>query len=121
MEWGSQIKRNAALCRGRTETGTRGTLYAGFRGRRTARKEIYEKIKTDSRHHLITILNEGQLEVRNFENWSMGFELLTADHIHKHPGYIELNNAFLRRFGRKRFNFALNYLKSFYELRTSIC
>ena len=35
--------------------------------------EVYERIKTDSRHHNIQLLWVNYVEVRSFKNWNMAF------------------------------------------------
>ncbi|MGF7081478.1 BLUF domain-containing protein [Mucilaginibacter sp. UYCu711] len=84
-------------------------------------RQIFDLISTDVRHNLVSILNEGPLKSRNFESWRIGFEAITTVDLSKHPGYVDLNNAFLEAFDRKKFNFALNFLKTFYDLRSKIC
>ncbi len=81
---------------------------------------FYDKIKVDSRHEHITLLNEGPLKTRNFQDWSMGFDSISDIEFKCHPGYVELNNGFPESLNPKKFNFALNLLKSFYELRSKI-
>ena len=81
---------------------------------------IFERILADKRHHHITILNQGHLNVRNFAEWQMGFEYIEESNFKDESGYVKLNDAFFENFQPEKFNFALNFLKSFYELRTKI-
>jgi hypothetical protein len=83
-------------------------------------REIFGKIRADFRHDHVTLLNEGPLKNRNFESWRMGFESVTQADLTAHPGAVDLNSAFLESFDSKKFNFALNFLKSFYDLRSNL-
>ena len=82
--------------------------------------ELFELIKTDHRHENVILLNEGRLKTRNFKEWQMAFESIAPENLYKHAGYIELNSALFQNFDSKRFNFALNSLKAFYELKLRI-
>lgn len=84
-------------------------------------RHIFNQIKSDGRHQFVTVLNEGTLKARNFESWRMGFESIKAADICKSPGFVELNDVFLDSLSRKRFNFTVNLMKSFYGLRSTIC
>ena len=84
-------------------------------------RRIFDRIKTDARHHHVTILNEGKLKSRNFKDWRMGFESLTLGDVNSHLGYATFAKVFSEDFDPKKFNFALNFLLSFYDLRSTIC
>ena len=36
-------------------------------------RELYEKIKSDDRHNSVKIISRGEIDVRIFPNWEMGF------------------------------------------------
>ncbi|QJD94545.1 BLUF domain-containing protein [Mucilaginibacter robiniae] len=78
--------------------------------------KIYEKIAQDSRHYNVILLNESEIDKRNFTTWSMGFESLTLDKFKQISGYFELNDNFLKKINVQKFNMPLTMLKSFYEL-----
>lgn len=40
--------------------------------------DLYRKICKDSRHHLVTVLFEREIDVRSFEQWGMGFRSIKA-------------------------------------------
>jgi hypothetical protein len=84
-------------------------------------KEIFEIIKINSKHDHITLLNEGYLETRNFKDWQMGFESVTAADFQNKPGFVRLKQLFSDHFDGKKTNFALNFLRSYYDLRSTIC
>lgn len=43
-------------------------------GEEKAIKELFDKIKKDTRHFDVTLLKEEKIEKRLFEDWSMGFK-----------------------------------------------
>ena len=84
-------------------------------------KEIFEIIKSNSKHDHITLLNEGYLETRNFKNWQMGFESVTAADYQNKPGFVQIRQLFSDKYNGKKTNFALYFLRSYYDLRSVIC
>lgn len=78
-------------------------------------ERIFENIKKDSRHHQLIVLRQEDLEVRNFDNWSMGFESLGFEDYKKHPNFFELDDDYLNSENFKASNSALSFLKSFYD------
>lgn len=50
------------------------------------------RIMADPRHHHITVLNEADIEEREFSRWSMGFRRLTPDTLTDRDGYIPLTS-----------------------------
>lgn len=79
-------------------------------------KELYAKIKTDSRHHNLILLNQHYIEDRNFKTWSMGFKSMGLDQYRRTPGYFELDEHFMNHRDYENFNAPLNFLKSFYGM-----
>lgn len=55
-------------------------------------KLIFEKIFLDRRHKNILILNEGTIEKREFEDWTMGFYNLDNEFEISIPGYSHILN-----------------------------
>ncbi|AMR30673.1 hypothetical protein A0256_04175 [Mucilaginibacter sp. PAMC 26640] len=79
-------------------------------------KYIFERINKDKRHQAITVLKQGVIKKRNFENWQMGFESLFTEEFEAKEGHFELNDAFLESGKLQRLNVALSFLKSFYNM-----
>ena len=80
-------------------------------------RDLFTKIQADPRHRQVRLLHEMTTDSRNFADWSMGFQSLTPDAHEAHPAYFELNDRFLLLAPGERFNFALTFLQSFYQLR----
>jgi hypothetical protein len=62
--------------------------------------DLYDTIKKDQRHTGVHTVLEGDIEKRNFENWSMGF--FNMDKAGEHPDYSEYinKNLTLRSFNK---------------------
>lgn len=52
--------------------------------------ELYDKISIDNRHAYIFKMVQGQLDKRNFPDWSMGFKTLTTAEFNQLNGFREL-------------------------------
>jgi hypothetical protein len=50
------------------------------------------RIMTDPRHRDIVVLNEADIEQREFSRWSMGFRRITPANLAELPGYIPLDS-----------------------------
>ena len=101
----------------KTEHTGNGRFIQVLEGNESNVKATFKKILIDERHHQVNILNQGALNNRNFSEWQMGFETVNESKLRPESGYFELNNTFFENFQRNKFNFALNLLKSFYDLR----
>ncbi|MDX1628384.1 MAG: BLUF domain-containing protein [Fulvivirga sp.] len=55
---------------------------------------IFEKIKADDRHHKVNVLIEGDIEKRNFGDWSMGYRSLMPEEIMYKLGYRDPETYF---------------------------
>ncbi|MEJ7556661.1 MAG: BLUF domain-containing protein [Pedobacter sp.] len=53
---------------------TEGRFLQVLEGSKKDVTEIYDSIKKDPRHHQVTTIKEGPLEIRNFNCWRMGYE-----------------------------------------------
>jgi hypothetical protein len=79
-------------------------------------KEIFAKIKQDSRHHSLVILKQASTKERNFGTWSMGFRSINLEAHKELPGRFDLNDDFLKSAELQQSNVPLNFLKSFYQV-----
>lgn len=64
-----------------------GTFMQMLEGERAAVQELFGKISKDSRHVGVHVVHEGEIERRNFDDWSMGF--FNMDKAGEHPGYSD--------------------------------
>lgn len=55
-------------------------------------KRVFEKICRDKRHKNILILDEGFIQQREFDDWTMGFNNLDEELQHHIPGYSHILN-----------------------------
>ncbi|UOQ70330.1 BLUF domain-containing protein [Hymenobacter cellulosilyticus] len=53
---------------------------------------IYARIERDTRHHNVTTLTDGPISQRSFAHWSMGFNVMQAEHFRHLPGYLDPNS-----------------------------
>ena len=75
--------------------------------------EIFELIRTDSRHHGLMVLKTERIAERNFANWDMGFKSIN-DH-NNDQGFIHLDDWFTADRTDEGDNTPLNFLRSFYQ------
>lgn len=97
-----------------------GNFIQFLEGEKSTVLKIYEKIKVDNRHENMILLNEGWLKERNFSDWRMGFESISAANLTEQLGYVQLNDKLFENLDFEKFNFALNLMKTFYDLRSTI-
>lgn len=57
---------------------------------------VYEQIKIDSRHNELLLLDEGEVEERQFKDWSMAFRRIDDEDVKNLVGYkkLELDKLF---------------------------
>lgn len=57
---------------------------------------VYEQIKIDSRHNELLLLDEGEVEERQFKDWSMAFRRIDDEDVQNLVGYkkLELDKLF---------------------------
>lgn len=51
---------------------------------------LFERIKRDERHEVVTLLLKGTIEKRIFNEWNMGGWFMTSEELEKIPGVHEL-------------------------------
>lgn len=95
-------------------SGKEGRFMQVIEGPKTEIEYIFERIKKDSRHHHINILQYKPLQSRDFHGWLMGFESVNIKPDEDVRGFFELNDDFLKSADFRKSNTALNFLKSFY-------
>ena len=65
-----------------------GTFIQVLEGRREDVKSTFEAIKKDERHKNLILIIEGDLEKRNFPDWSMGYLSVKREQMQSLEGYI---------------------------------
>jgi len=69
-----------------------GAFMQVLEGEESEVQKLYKKIKQDSRHSNVMVLDEGTHEVSEFKEWSMGFKNLEEKEIHNVDGYSQFMN-----------------------------
>lgn len=54
---------------------------------------IFNKIEQDIRHCNVTKLADGEIQQRNFSQWSMGFKAISASEFQHLTGYLNITQA----------------------------
>lgn len=91
-----------------------GRFVQVLEGQRAEVEEILNLIKTDNRHHELTVLSRTGCEKRYFQNWAMGFKSLELEEFKSMDGFFELDDDFLSA-DSDQANIPLNFIKSFYD------
>lgn len=104
---------------GRFITDKEGRFMQVIEGREVDIRNLYQSIEQDDRHHRLIILKEQHIRKRFFNNWTMGFKILTLDEYSNIPGNFDLGDDFLESDDLHTSHIPLNYLKSFYKLNLS--
>lgn len=68
-----------------------GKFVQYIEGQATEIDKVYEKIKLDSRHNELVLLDSGDLDKRQFKDWSMAYKKVGDDQIKKIIGHTSLN------------------------------
>ncbi len=77
---------------------------------------LFDKIKIDSRHHQITVLQQGNIGVRSFNDWVMGFKVMRWQEYVSQPGFLDMDELFSGDKIHLSSGVALNFLKTFYAM-----
>lgn len=77
---------------------------------------LFDKIKIDSRHHQITVLQQGNIGVRSFNDWVMGFKVMRWQEYVSQPGFLDMDELFSGDAIHLSSGVALNFLKTFYAM-----
>jgi len=59
-------------------------------------EKVYKKIKTDPRHNQLILLDIGEVNTRQFKDWSMAYKKIEDEVVEKITGYknLELDDLF---------------------------
>lgn len=66
-----------------------GNFFQVLEGEKDAVEELYHTIQRDERHTDCFMIDESEIDNRNFEDWSMGFRYLEAKEIISMEGYSD--------------------------------
>lgn len=64
-----------------------GFFIQALEGEETTVLELYEKIKDDERHTGVLLVHQEEIQQRSFQNWAMGFNIVTDDDIRGLDGF----------------------------------
>lgn len=70
-----------------------GNFMQMLEGERTAVEALFDKISKDPRHGGVITLFRGNVETREFPDWSMGFHDLMSREVRATPGFNEYLNT----------------------------
>ena len=62
-------------------------------GEKETVRALYDKIKSDKRHHTVLVLNDGTMENRMFNDWAMGFKDIDDATFAGLPGHARIGDA----------------------------
>ena len=94
----------------------RGNFLQIIEGPKKSILSAWERISNDPSHHTITVLEDGQLQDRNFSAWSMGLKNLNTETLNEVPGFININNDEFWSNPNNLKPTALELLKKFYDM-----
>lgn len=73
-----------------------GTFIQVLEGEEQDVEEVYNKLSADNRHKNLIVLAEGEINKRNFPDWTMGFIAINSNDLEELEGYINpANKKFL--------------------------
>lgn len=98
-----------------------GSFLQVLEGEKQAVHYIYARIQADSRHTRVIMLADGSIARRVFQDWSMGFQVLSEVDVARLTGYIGSNHTgFLEAYRPSIDEDTLYLLKSFVTEESSM-
>ena len=76
---------------------------------------LFKRIKTDARHHKATIIIEGNLEFRNYPDWTMAFRSISAADLDKKLGFASISDYFEQHQITESSHVAEVFMKLFFD------
>ena len=114
-EWNSRENISGLLIYRFNEEFNRGNFLQLVEGPKKSIIKVWPRISRDSRHHTITVLEEGTYDQRIFPTWSMGFKNLNDQYFMGLPGFLELTDeSFWANIANLKPR-AFQLLKNFYD------
>lgn len=78
--------------------------------------DAFRRIRADKRHHTKVVLEEGEIDERNFPDWSMGFRNVKQEQLAAFEGYSDLgSDEFWKRAKCGDLSEPLEIMLSFYD------
>ncbi|OAN71287.1 hypothetical protein A8B78_20275 [Jannaschia sp. EhC01] len=78
--------------------------------------DVWNRISSDSRHHTIIVIEEGEIEARMFADWSMGFKNVEDQDLAGVKGFTDLgSDDFWKNAEVEGLSEALDLLRGFYD------
>ncbi len=74
---------------------------------------IFNKIRTDDRHHKVVLVKHEPLAMRNFGDWDMKLEQIDLSEHPELTGFFDLNKSTLDILALKNTDIALQFLMNF--------
>jgi len=66
-----------------------GFFIQALEGEQEVVESLYKKIAKDRRHKNVTLVYTHEIDKRGFGDWSMGFNILSNDHVAQIPGFTD--------------------------------
>ncbi len=94
----------------------RGNFVQVLEGPESSLENVWSRISKDKRHHTVVVVEEGSIETRMFENWSMGFKNIDSQELCEFEGFSDLgSDKFWKEVNPGKVSSALDLAKSFYQ------
>ena len=94
----------------------RGNFLQIIEGPKKSITSTWDRICTDPRHHTITVLEDGSIEIRNFSTWSMGLKNFNTEALEHMPGFINIDDDQFWSNPNNLKPSALELLRKFYDM-----
>ncbi len=93
----------------------RGNFVQVLEGPESSLENVWSRISKDKRHHTVVVVEEGSIETRMFENWSMGFKNIDSQELREFEAFSDLgSDKFWKEVNPGIVSSALELAKSFY-------
>ncbi|WP_405110494.1 BLUF domain-containing protein [Phaeobacter sp. BS52] len=94
----------------------RGNFVQAIEGPEAEIDSLWSRITRDNRHHTIVVVQEGSIEARMFDGWSMGFKNADAEDLAGFAGFSDLgSDTFWSDISPASAAGALELLRNFYD------
>lgn len=79
-------------------------------------KILLDKIQSDPRHQQVTVLQQGHINERSFNNWVMGFKVMRWQEYIDQPNFLDMDELFSGDKSSPSSDEALSFMKTFYAM-----
>jgi hypothetical protein len=84
-------------------------------GERQVVKDLYKIIQNDTRHRNVNKLIEGNIENRNYPDWSMAFKSMTGDQVKQKTGFEDILEYFKKNILSDESHISSIFMKLFFD------